>query len=37
MNNLERSKNIIMNQDNSTNFVIRKANKTKEKAGLSFV
>jgi len=26
-----------MNQDNSTNFVIRKANKTKEKAGLSFV
>jgi len=37
MNNLERSKNIIMNQEKLTNFVIRKANKTKEKACLSFV
>jgi len=37
MNNFERSKNTIMNQEKLINFVVRKANKTKEKACLSFV
>ena len=37
MNNFKRSKNIIMNQDNLTNFVIKKAKKTREIACLNFV
>ena len=36
MNNFKRSKNIIMNQDNLTNFVIRKANKNKGNSMFKF-